>query len=267
MAHGSTIAQASALEAVLKRDRLIVLAGLVGVAGLAWLYLVVMATGMHMSMPTGEHVAMPQIRPWSTVDFVLMFLMWAIMMVGMMVPSAAPMVLLYARVCRTQREKGRPFAPTGAFVAGYVAVWGAFSLVATVLQWALEQAALLSPMMVGTSPILGVGLLIAAGIYQLSPLKHVCLRHCRGPLDFIMRHWRKGTGGALVMGIEHGAYCVGCCWFLMGLLFVGGVMNLLWVAAIAVFVLIEKVAPHGELAARVGGAALAGAGLVLLLAG
>jgi predicted metal-binding membrane protein len=259
-----SIAQASTLEAVLKRDRLIVLAGLVGVTGLAWLYLVVMAVSMDMSMD--ETMAMPQIRPWSAVDFVLMFLMWAIMMVGMMVPSAAPMVLLYARVCRTQREKGRPFAPTGAFVAGYVAVWSAFSLAATVLQWALEQAALLSPMMFGTSPILGAGLLIAAGIYQLSPLKHVCLRHCRGPLDFIMRHWRGGTGGAVVMGVEHGAYCVGCCWFLMGLLFVGGVMNLLWVAAIAIFVLIEKVAPQGELAARVGGAALAGAGLVLLLA-
>jgi predicted metal-binding membrane protein len=260
-----SIAQASTLEAVLKRDRLIVLAGLVGVTGLAWLYLVVMAVSMDMSMD--ETMAMPQIRPWSAVDFVLMFLMWAIMMVGMMVPSAAPMVLLYARVCRTQREKGRPFAPTGAFVAGYVAVWSAFSLAATVLQWALEQAALLSPMMFGTSPILGAGLLIAAGIYQLSPLKHVCLRHCRGPLDFIMRHWRGGTGGAVVMGVEHGAYCVGCCWFLMGLLFVGGVMNLLWVAAIAIFVLIEKVAPQGELAARVGGAALAGVGLVLLLAG
>jgi len=261
------MAQASTLEAVLRRDRLIVLAGLVGIAGLAWLYLVVMATGMDMSMPMVEAMAMPQIRPWSAVDFVLMFLMWAIMMIGMMLPSAAPMILLYARVCRTQREKGRPFAPTGAFVAGYVAVWAAFSLAAAVLQWALEQAALLSPMMVSTSPTLGGGLLIAAGIYQLSPLKHVCLKHCRGPLDFIVRHWRKGTGGALIMGIEHGAYCVGCCWFLMGLLFVGGVMNLLWVAGIAIFVLLEKVAPLGELTARAGGAALAGAGLVLLLAG
>jgi predicted metal-binding membrane protein len=219
---------------------------------------------MDMSMEMGEAMAMPQIRPWSATDFLLMFLMWAIMMVGMMVPSAAPMILLYARVCRTQRDKGRPFAPTGAFVAGYVAVWSAFSLIATVLQWALEQAALLSPMMISTSPILGGGLLIAAGLYQLSPLKHVCLRHCRGPLDFITRHWRTGTAGALVMGIEHGAYCVGCCWFLMGLLFFGGVMNLLWVAAIAALVLIEKVARFGETIARVSGAGLAAAGLVLL---
>jgi predicted metal-binding membrane protein len=265
MLRGSTMAPASTLEAVLRRDRLIVVAGLVGVAALAWLYLVVMAAGMHMSMPMGEAMAMPQIRPWSAVDFVLMFLMWAIMMVGMMVPGAAPMILLYARVCRTQRDKGRPFAPTGAFLAGYVAVWAGFSLAATVLQWALEQAALLSPMMVSTSPILGGGLLIAAGIYQLSPLKHVCLKHCRGPLDFITRHWRTGTAGAFVMGIEHGAYCVGCCWILMGLLFVGGVMNLLWVAGIAILVLLEKVAPLGELTARAGGVALAGAGLVLLL--
>lgn len=261
------MAQASTLEAVLRRDRLIVLSGLVGVTALAWIYLVVVAAGMDMGMPMGEAMAMPQIRPWSAVDFVLMFLMWAIMMVGMMVPSAAPMVLLYARVCRTQREKGRPFAPTGVFLAGYVAVWSAFSLAATVLQWGLEQAALLSPTMVGTSPVLGGGLLIAAGIYQLSPLKHVCLRHCRGPLDFLARHWRKGTGGAFVMGVEHGAYCVGCCWFLMGLLFVGGVMNLLWVAAIAIFVLLEKVAPNGELTARVAGAGFAVAGIALLLAG
>jgi predicted metal-binding membrane protein len=261
------MAQASTLEAVLRRDRLIVLAGLAGVTALAWLYLVLMVAGMDMSMDMGEAMAMPQIRPWSATDFLLMFLMWAIMMVGMMAPSAAPMILLYARVCRTQRDKGRPFAPTGAFVAGYVAVWSAFSLIATVLQWALEQAALVSPMMVGTSTVLGGGLLIAAGIYQLSPLKHVCLRHCRGPLDFIVRYWRKGTGGAFVMGIEHGAYCVGCCWFLMGLLFVGGVMNLLWVAAIATLVLIEKVAPFGETIARVSGAGLAAAGLVLLLAG
>src|ERR671914_2128797 len=244
------MALASTLEAVLRRDRLIVLAGLAGVTALAWLYLVLMVAGMDMSMEMGEAMAMPQIRPWSATDFLLMFLMWAIMMVGMMVPSAAPMILLYARVCRTQRDKGRPFAPTGAFVAGYVAVWSAFSLIATVLQWALEQAALLSPMMISTSPILGGGLLIAAGLYQLSPLKHVAPRHCRGPLDFITRHWRTGTAGALVMGIEHGAYCVGCCWFLMGLLFFGGVMNLLWVAAIAALVLIEKVARFGETIAR-----------------
>jgi predicted metal-binding membrane protein len=269
--------QRALLPLLLRRDRLPVLLGLIGVTVLAWAYLVWMALAMGgmsgsgapggMSGDAMTGIMMPRLAAWSATEWLAMFLMWSVMMVGMMLPSAAPMILLYDSVRARQEARGASLAATGVFALGYLLAWTLFSLGATTAQWALEQAALLSPMMVGTSPILGAGLLIAAGIYQLSPLKHVCLRHCRGPLDFIMRHWRKGTGGALVMGIEHGAYCVGCCWFLMGLLFVGGVMNLLWVAAIAIFVLIEKVAPHGELAARVGGAALAGAGLVLLLAG
>jgi predicted metal-binding membrane protein len=193
-----------------------------------------------------------------------MFLMWAVMMVAMMVPSAAPMILLFAAIHRKQRERGRGFAPVSAFVAGYIAIWSAFSLAATLLQWGLEQAALLSPMMVGTSPMLGGGLLVVAGLYQWTPLKQACLRYCRSPIQFLSHGMRKGSGGAFVMGLEHGAYCVGCCWILMGLLFVGGVMNLLWVAAIAVFVLLEKVLPFGVLGGRVTGALLALAGLIVL---
>ena len=259
--------ESSPLESLLKRDRAIVLAGLVGVAALAWVYLFTMAaeTG---SGDMGGTMAALRVRPWGGLDFLLMFLMWAVMMVAMMVPSAAPVILLFAAVSRKQRERGHPFAPVGTFVAGYIAVWSAFSALATLLQWGLEQAALLSPMLVGTSPLLGGGLLIVAGIYQWTPLKHACLRHCRSPLHFLTHGMRKGTGGAFVMGLEHGAFCVGCCWVLMGLLFVGGVMNLLWVAAIAAFVLLEKVVPHGLLAGRLSGM-LAGrlSGALLVLAG
>ena len=252
--------ETSALEALLKRDRAVVLAGLAGVTGLAWTYL--LFTGAEM----GAMSAL-QVRHWTGLDFLLMFLMWAVMMVAMMVPGAAPMILLFAAVSRKQRERGHPFAPVGAFVAGYIAVWSAFSALVTLLQWGLEQAALLSPMLVGTSPLLGGGLLIVAGIYQWTPLKHACLRHCRSPLHFLTHGMRKGSGGAFVMGLEHGAFCVGCCWVLMGLLFVGGVMNLLWVAAIAAFVLLEKVVPHGLLAGRLSGALLVLAGLFVVVQG
>ena len=254
----------SPLESLLKRDRAVVLAGLVGVTAIAWVYLFVLAVNMG---DMGGAMAALQVRPWGGLDFLLMFLMWAVMMVAMMVPGAAPMILLFAAVNRKQRERRRPFAPVGAFVAGYIAVWSAFSAVATLSQWGLEQAALLSPMLVGTSPLLGGGLLIVAGIYQWTPLKHACLKHCRSPLHFLTHGMRKGTGGAFVMGLEHGAFCVGCCWVLMGLLFVGGVMNLLWVAAIAAFVLLEKVVPHGVLAGRLSGALLVLAGLFVVLQG
>lgn len=261
--------QTSALESLLKRDRAIVLTGLAGITGLAWIYLFVMAADMGGIGGTGGGaMAMVQVKPWQPLDFLFMFLMWAIMMVAMMVPSAAPMILLFAAISRKQRDKGHSFAPVSAFAAGYLLIWTAFSLLATGLQWGLEQAALLSPMMVSQSPLLGGGLLIAAGFYQWTPLKNACLKHCRSPLHFLAHGMRKGTGGALVMGLEHGAFCVGCCWFLMGLLFVGGIMNLLWVATIAVFVLLEKVLPAGVVAGRISGGLLAAAGLaVILLAG
>ena len=260
------MSESSTLETLVKRDRAVVLAGLAGVTGLAWAYLFITAAEMGGPMDAGALAAAMQIKPWTGLDFLLMFLMWAVMMVAMMLPSAAPMILLFAAVCRKQAAQGRTFAPVGVFVAGYLAVWSVFSLGATVLQWGLEQAALLSPLMVGTSPLLGGGLLVVAGLYQWSPLKQACLRHCRSPIHFIVHHRREGPGGAFVMGLEHGAFCVGCCWLLMGLLLVGGVMNLLWVAAIAVFVLLEKGLPGGH---RLGG--VAGVGLVawggLLLAG
>ena len=228
---------------------------------LAWAYLAWSATRM---TGTATPMDMMGLRPWGLADFVLVFLMWTIMMVGMMVPTAAPMALIYAAVARKAEGQGTVLAPTSTFVSGYVAVWTLFSLVATVAQWGLDRAALLSPTMVATSPALGAALLIAAGAYQLTPAKTACLRHCRSPIHFIAQHWRPGVRGAFRMGLEHGAFCLGCCWLLMGLLFVGRVMNLLWVAAIALFVLLEKVVPDTPLAGRLAGGAMMVTGLAFL---
>jgi predicted metal-binding membrane protein len=186
---------------------------------------------------------------------VMMFLMWWVMMIGMMLPSALPMTLTFATVNRRRRELGTPYVPTAVFVAGYVLAWGAFSMAASALQWGLERAALMTPMMHTSSSLLGGLLFVAAGLYQLTPLKHACLRRCRSPLAFVLERWHDGTAGALRMGAEHGGYCLGCCALLMALLFVGGVMNLLWVAAIAAWVLVEKILPAGEALARGAGVA------------
>jgi predicted metal-binding membrane protein len=241
--------------ALSRRDRIAVLAGLLGVTVLSWAYLVAMAG----QMDSMAGMASMPLRPWSRTDFLLMFLMWAVMMVGMMIPSATPMALVYAAVARKAQRQGASVAPTFVFVAGYVAVWTLFSLGATLAQWGLERAALLSPMMVNTSPVFGGALLAAAGLYQLTPTKDACLSHCRAPAHFFARHWRPGLVGAFRLGVSHGAFCLGCCWLLMALLFFGGVMNLLWIAAITVFVLLEKILPFGRAAGRI-----AGAGLVLL---
>lgn len=243
-----------------RRQRLAVWTGLVGVTVLAWVYLIWMAWAMDMPMDD----AMVGVRPWTTMDFVMMFLMWAIMMVGMMVPSAIPMTLIYAAIARRSQERGQYVAPTAMFVNGYLLIWTLFSLAATVLQWAMDQAALLSPMMVTTSPAVGAGILIAAGLYQWTPAKNACLEHCRSPASFISEHWQAGSVGALRMGMHHGLYCLGCCWALMLLLFFGGVMNLLWIAAITLFVLLEKVLPAGAQGGRWTGGAMVAAGVVLL---
>jgi predicted metal-binding membrane protein len=219
---------------------------------------------------TGWRMVMAPARaPWTPASFVLMALMWAVMMVGMMTPSAAPLVLLYARVGRQSAEAGRPLASAGWFVAGYLAAWTLFSIAATFAQWGLEQAALLTPMMRTASEPLGGAVLVLAGLYQWSTLKASCLAHCRSPLAFLQEHggFRREAGGAFRLGLHHGVYCVGCCWMLMALLFVGGVMNVLWIAGLAVLVLVEKATPVGRTIARVAGAVLLAAGAWLLLAG
>lgn len=218
-----------------------------------------------MSMPEG--MSPMQIPIWDFGYFWMMFLMWAVMMVGMMLPSVTPMVLIYAGVARKSAAQGMPVAPTGAFVSGYIAIWLIFSLFATLAQWGLDQATLLSPMMVSNSVSLGAALLIAAGIYQWLPIKDKCLHHCRSPVHFITTHWRPGSIGAFKMGLSHGAFCLGCCWVLMALLFVGGVMNLLWIAAIALFVLLEKVLPFGDVSGRVMGLLMITAGGIIAFIG
>jgi predicted metal-binding membrane protein len=245
------------LFALRPRDRVAVLSAIGAITALSWLYLVDMARGMG-NMEMGS-MSMTGLHPWTPAHFGMMFSMWAIMMVGMMLPSATPTTLIYTAVARKASREGTPVAPVAAFVAGYLLMWTLFSFGATLAQWGLERAALLSPMMVSNSPALGGALLVGAGIYQLTPFKDACLEHCRSPAHFISGHWRPGTPGALRMGIEHGAYCLGCCWVLMGLLFFGGVMNLLWIAAITLFVLLEKVVPFGA-----GGGRWAGVGMVLV---
>jgi predicted metal-binding membrane protein len=251
------------LRALLARERLTVLAGLAGAIALSWLWLVPASRDMYGAMD-GLSAWMMQ-ADWDARYFVLIFLMWAVMMVGMMLPSAAPAILLYASVMKNSVGAQAPVARSYAFAGGYLLAWAGFSLAATLLQWRLAEAGLLSMMMESSSRALGGALLVIAGIYQWTPLKDKCLTYCRGPAAFITQNFRPGIGGALTLGAHHGLYCVGCCWALMLLLFVGGVMSLLWIAAITIFVLLEKLAPLGAQGGRLSGALLVAAGLYLLL--
>jgi predicted metal-binding membrane protein len=250
------------LAALLARERLAVVAGLGGAVALSWLYLVPASRDMYGTMDGLS--AWMMAGTWDGPYLALIFAMWTVMMVGMMLPSAAPAILLYATVLRNSPQAQRPVARTYAFAGGYLLAWTGFSFAATLLQWALAEAALLSPMMVTASPTLGAALLIVAGVYQLTPLKQVCLTKCRSPAIFLTQHARPGVSGALRLGAHHGLYCVGCCWALMLLLFFGGVMSLLWIAAITIFVLLEKLAPYGVQGGRLSGALLILAGLLVL---
>jgi predicted metal-binding membrane protein len=255
---------AYALEYVLRRDRTVVIGGLASVVLLSWLYLL---RGAGIDMHAMADMAMPMaMTPWTAGYFALIVSMWGVMMAAMMLPSAAPMILLYTTIARRRRARGdTAVAVAGVFALGYVAVWMAFSLTAAALQWGLDAATLLSPMMATTS-IAAAGLvLVAAGLYQWTPLKQACLRQCQSPLDFILGNWREGARGALIMGLRHGLYCLGCCWMLMLLLFVGGVMNLLWIAGLGLFILVEKTAPGGQWLGRVAGAGLIAWGGATLL--
>ena len=273
----------SRLEAILRRDRQVVTVSLVAIVTICWLYLLSGAgfgmyphemavlnpsiQGMGPSLPGGAGMSghnMPmQSSDWTPGYTLLMFAMWWLMMLAMMLPSAAPMILLHAAVTRKQlppdndavhsASSRQLLQSTTAFVGGYLVLWGAFSLVAVFTQWILDRQALLSPMMKSTSLLLGSGLLLAAGLWQLTPLKTVCLHHCRSPISFMSMHWRSGIQGAFGMGIKHGTYCLGCCWFLMALLFYAGVMNLIWISGLALFVLIEKLMPGGDLAGKMFG--------------
>ena len=252
----------SAVERVLRNDRILVISGLLVVIVLSWVYLF---AGAGTMQEMGDMLMPMSSGPWTVKHAMVMLVMWAVMMAAMMLPSATPMILLYATIARNRHAKGQPAVESGIFMLGYGAIWIAFSLGAVALQFALEKAAMLSPMMEATSITLAGGLLIAAGIYQWTPLKQACLLRCRSPLDFVLTHWRNGARGAFVMGVWHGTYCVGCCWMLMLLLFVGGVMNLGWIAGIAIFVLVEKLVPAGHWIGRGAGVLLIGWGAATLL--
>lgn len=262
------------IERLARRDRLIAALALAIVAALAWVYVILLARGMSaapagdMADMPGMEMAMPDMNTWDPSRFWLTFLMWASMMVAMMLPSAAPVILLYARVARSAAAQGSVFASTSWFALGYLAAWSVFSLAATLGQFALSQAAMITPAMAISAPSLGAAILIAAGLYQWTPLKDSCLQHCRAPLSFVQAHggFRPNAAHSVRLGVLHGLYCIGCCWLLMALLFVGGIMNLLWIAGLAALVLAEKVLPGGRWIARVAGLALISFGLWMLFA-
>ena len=259
-----------ALERLLRRDRRIVLSCLAAVVALAWLYVVRLAADMargdtsRMGLASAADATLA-LQEWTAATFVLMLAMWWIMMVGMMIPTAAPAILIFARAQRQQQADDGPVLRSLLFASGYLLTWLAFSGLATGVQWGLAEAALLSPMMASTTPAFGAGVFAAAGLYQLTPLKRACLSRCRSPIHFLAEHWRGGHLGAARMGASHGAYCVGCCWVLMALLFAGGVMNLLWVAAIAAFVLAEKVLPYGQPLSRASGVVMIAISVSMIL--
>jgi predicted metal-binding membrane protein len=238
------------------RDGRLALGGIFALAAAAWAYTVRTAGTDHAMAPAWG-------AAWGGAELAGLFVMWAVMMTAMMVPPATPVFLLFLGVMR-RRHGATPLSLTAAFVAGYLAVWAGFSVLAALTQYALHAGALLSPgAMRVTAPIAG-GLLIAAGVWQWTPMKRVCLAHCRSPLHFLTTAWREGVGGALSMGVRHGLWCLGCCWLLMALLFVAGVMNVLWIAALSMLVLLEKVAPQGMRLGRVWGVLLVAAGVWLL---
>jgi len=260
----------------------VVITALFAVIALSWAYLLAgagmgvsalelsrasqhgMAGGVSREGMAGMAMVAPAV--WTPAYAVLMFFMWCVMMVAMMLPSAAPMILLFAMVNRKQRDTGHPYVATSIFAIGYLAVWAGFSLVAVILQWGFQRTGILPPTLVATNATFGGFLLLAAGVYQLTPIKHVCLRHCRSPLAFLGTHWRRGARGALRMGLLHGAFCAGCCWHLMGLMLFGGVMNLYWIAGLALLVLFEKTVPAGHWLGYASGVALLvwGAGMLAL---
>jgi predicted metal-binding membrane protein len=245
---------------LLRRPRLLIGGALAGIVVVSWLYLADIARDMAAMDPA---MTMP---PIGARDLALLLAMWWVMMIGMMLPSAAPMILTFASINLRRRARGQPYVPTALFTAGYLVAWGGFSIAATLAQWGLDRLALLAPMaMKTTSPLVAGGLLVAAGLYQLTPLKQVCLSHCRSPFDFLINRWRDGAGGAFGMGWSHGLYCLGCCWILMTLLFVVGAMDLLWVAAFAALVLVEKLVPAGPWIARATGLVLVALGGAMLV--
>ena len=247
------------------RYRAVIASCVVLVTALAWAYLIQIDRQMSSSAASGtmmSNMGMAAGVSWGASEVFLAFVMWTVMMVGMMSASAAPVLVLFARA-RSARD-GRVSLPVLLFGLGYITVWAGFSAVAALTQWALHQAALLSPAMAATSPYFAGAILIAAGLYQLTPVKRMCLTQCQSPQGFLMTHWRSGNRGAFLMGAGHGVFCLGCCWALMLVLFAVGVMNLAWVAVLATFILVEKIGPPGALVSRIGGAVMIAFGILVM---
>ncbi|MGH9253066.1 MAG: DUF2182 domain-containing protein [Vicinamibacterales bacterium] len=251
------------VEWAARRDRFVIGAGLLVVILLSWAWIVPMAHDMYGPMTGASRWMMT--ATWDTQYVILLWAMWSVMMAGMMLPSASPMLLLYATALRRGPAAAAPAPRVYAMAGGYLLVWMLFSIGATALQRMLSARLLITPMMETASPLVSGTLLLAAGIYQLTPFKATCLRACRSPLSFISQHWRTGTGGAFRMGFDHGLYCLGCCWALMLLLFAGGVMNLWVIAALTIAVLVEKLTPFGAHTTRISGVALMALGAWMLL--
>jgi predicted metal-binding membrane protein len=246
------------LEWALRRERLAAVAPLAAVTVCSWIWIVAMARDMYGPM-TGASAWM-MTRRWDLAYLLRLWAMWTVMMIGMMLPSASPLILLYGAAARRSAPR-----QTYALAAGYLLVWTAFSLGATVLQRVLASLLLVSPMMEPVNARVSAMLLIAAGVYQWTPLKHACLRQCQSPIGILLGRWRSGSAGALRMGLEHGTLCVGCCWALMLLLFAGGVMNVFVIAGLTAFVAFEKLAPLGRYGARITGGLMVAGGLWMLL--
>jgi predicted metal-binding membrane protein len=257
------------LESVLKRDRRVVMSMLILTSAIAWLSLL-SGAGMSMSAPdpaqaSGSTMLMTVMEPahWTGRYAVLMFLMWCIMMAAMMLPSAAPTLVLVSALHRKARPERAPFGATAFFAAGYLLAWAGFSLFAVAAQWGLSQSSAVASLVHEQGSRLAGALLVLAGLWQLTPFKQACLRQCRSPLSFLMQRWRSGRSASLAMGLEHGFYCLGCCWLLMALLFAGGMMNLYWIVALTGYVAAEKLLAAGTRMVRWVGAALLVIGLVL----
>jgi len=257
------VTERTRLELLLRRDRWLVSAALIGVVLLSWAWIVPMARDMYGTMdgPSAWMMTMA----WDAQYVALLFAMWSVMMIGMMLPSAAPAVLLYGLVVRQGGDTPHARMQIHVFALGYLASWVAFSALATGLQAILAHWWVITPMMETRSPVVGGGILIAAGLYQLTPLKRACLRHCRSPAEFLSLHWQTGVGGSFRMGFRFGLYCLGCCWALMLLLFAGGVMNLWWIVGLTVFVLLEKLIRWGDRGGRWSGLILAGVGVWMVV--
>ncbi|MGD8328271.1 MAG: DUF2182 domain-containing protein [Acidobacteriota bacterium] len=241
------------------RDRTIIVAGLAIVTATAWAYLVRLhAAPAHAMLDHGRAA------PWGPSELLFAGVLWAMMVIAMMLPSASPMLLVFAAFSR-RRLGSDPLTSTAMLALGYLLVWVGYSVAAVTLQWGLQRAAMASPAGVIASPRLAALFLLVAGIFQFTPLKHACLMKCRTPMAFIIHEWRPGRGGALVMGLRHGAYCVGCCWALMALMLVLGVMNLAWMAALTVFGLLEKIAPAPLWTGRIAGVALIAWAVIILV--